>query len=219
MLSLNYWTSQRLNCWVLSLLFRLHWIFWSCCLSWTNKPQRCQGQEMDQCLCEWFPPTSLALMQINPMRVFRQITWGVLFARKVEMPRAVCPPAGPEGGLDDQACHFYVSKAKHWAGASGWSVGAVVWPQPSVTAPGPSSSGFPQLSCPFPFLCKECDTAVGSGFQLLLSLSQSCVSQVKGYAGVKAHFQQKRGEVQIIPLAGFGRRESSASHWDNKLLN
>lgn len=29
---------------------------------------------MDQCLCEWFPPTSLALMQINPMRVFRQIT-------------------------------------------------------------------------------------------------------------------------------------------------
>lgn len=29
---------------------------------------------MDQCLCEWSPSTSLALMQINPVRVFRQIT-------------------------------------------------------------------------------------------------------------------------------------------------
>lgn len=208
MLSLNYWTSQRLNCWVLSLLFRLHWIFWSCCLSWTNKPQRCQGQEMDQCLCEWFPPTSLALMQINPMRVFRQITWGVLFARKVEMPRAVCPPAGPEGGLDDQACPFHVSKAKHWAGASGWSVGAVVWPQPSVTAPGPSSSGFPQLSCPFPFLCKECDTAVGSGFQLLLSLSLAilCVTG-EGIC---------RGQSSFSAEAGRGANYSLGWVWEER---
>lgn len=131
--------------------------------------------------------------------------WGVLFARKVEMPRAVCPPAGPEGGLDDQACHFHVSKAKHWAGASGWSVGAVVWPQPSVTAPGPSSSGFPQLSCPFPFLCKECDTAVGSGFQLLLSLSRNLVChRWRDMQGSKLIFSRNGERCKLFPWLGLG---------------
>lgn len=74
-----------------------------------------------------------------------------------------------------------------------------------MTALGPSTSGLPQLSCPFPFLCKECDPAVAMGSKYSsLSLPIVCVIG-KGISGAKAHFQQKHGEgCRLFSWLGLG---------------
>lgn len=91
----------------------------------------------------WVVPTSFPYTDAKYESFYTNNTWGVWFGRNVEIPGALCPPAGPEGGLDDGACCFHVSKAEQWAGVGGWSVVAVVWAQPSVTALGSPSSAAP----------------------------------------------------------------------------
>lgn len=165
MLSLSYWTGQRLNCWVLSLLLGCTEYFKVAVWVGPTNHRDAKDRKWTN-VCVSGSHDFLALMHIDPSRVFRPITCGGLVFQK-----------GRTRGRVGR------SRLLLWR-VKGKALSSSEWVEGGAVTPGS-----------------------GLGFQLLLSLLQSGVSQLKGYAGVKLIFSRNVERVQIIAMAGFGRKE------------